>query len=46
MVSEVKAVIELASLSPFAASDLVFLNQFIAIIAILLSCIQTTMETE
>jgi HAMP domain-containing protein/signal transduction histidine kinase/DNA-binding response OmpR family regulator len=44
--SQVKAVIELASLSSFTASHLAFLDQLTASIGILLNSIQATMKTE
>jgi HAMP domain-containing protein/CheY-like chemotaxis protein len=43
---EVKAVIELASLSGFTASHLAFLEQLTASIGILLNSIEATMQTE
>ena len=44
--SQVKAVIELASLSTFTQSHLAFLDQLTASIGILLNSIQATMKTE
>jgi HAMP domain-containing protein/CheY-like chemotaxis protein/signal transduction histidine kinase len=44
--SEVKAVIELASLSTFTASQLAFLEQLTASIGIVLNSIEATMQTE
>jgi HAMP domain-containing protein/signal transduction histidine kinase/DNA-binding response OmpR family regulator len=44
--SEVKAVIELASLSVFTASQLTFLEQLTASIGIVLNSIEATMKTE
>ena len=44
--SEVKAVIELASLGTFAASHLAFLDQMTANIGIVLNSIEATMQTE
>jgi signal transduction histidine kinase/HAMP domain-containing protein len=44
--SQVKAVIELASLSTFTASHLAFLDQLTASIGILLNSIEATMKTE
>jgi len=43
---QVKAVIELASLSPFASSHLAFLDQLAASIGIVLNSIEATMQTE
>ena len=43
---QVKAVIELASLSPFTASHLAFLEQLTASIGIVLNSIEATMQTE
>ncbi|MEO7996619.1 MAG: HAMP domain-containing protein, partial [Gemmatimonadaceae bacterium] len=43
---EVKAVIELASLRPFTASHLAFLEQLTASIGIVLNSIEATMQTE
>jgi HAMP domain-containing protein/signal transduction histidine kinase/DNA-binding response OmpR family regulator len=43
---QVKAVIELASLSPFTESHLVFLDQLTANIGIVLNSIEATMQTE
>jgi HAMP domain-containing protein/CheY-like chemotaxis protein/signal transduction histidine kinase len=43
---EVKAVIELASLAPFTASHLAFLDQLTASIGIVLNSIEATMKTE
>ena len=43
---QVKAVIELASLSPFTASHLAFLEQLMASIGIVLNSIEATMQTE
>src|SRR5262249_1536707 len=42
----VKAVIELASLSPFTSSHLAFLEQLTASIGIVLNSIEATMQTE
>src|SRR4029453_3384605 len=44
--NEVKAVIELASLSTFTASQLAFLEQLTASIGIVLNSIEATMQTE